>query len=120
MTPEQIEQIAEKYRDASVPEVFTAKQLTIHEEDADVLGTFRLVMSKPEKGVGGRLPRWPVSILVTRPDGTDEVVNTGKANAPWNVMHEIVAESLNIMALIINEQRGMMIKARKASMKVVP
>ncbi|MEH6501580.1 hypothetical protein [Halopseudomonas aestusnigri] len=119
MTPEQIEQIAEKYRDASVPEVFKAKQVTIHEEDADVLGTFRLVMSKPEKGVGGRLPRWPVSILVTRPDGTDEVVNTGKANAPWNVMHEIVAESLNIMALIINEQRGMMIKARKASMKVV-
>jgi hypothetical protein len=119
MTPEQIEQIAEKYRDASVPEVFTAKQLTIHEEEADVLGTFRLVLSRPEQSAGGRFPRWPVRILVSRPDGTDEVVISGKAKAPWNVMHEIVAEGLNTMDLIINEQRGMMIKARKASMKVV-
>jgi|GEM_PF-6066948 len=119
MTLDQIEAIAAKYLNASVPETFAQQRLLIHEEEVKMLGSYRLYVSKPLKGVGGKHPRWPINIVATRPGGSEETLMSGKASAPWNVMDEIVAEGLKVMDALIEQQRGLVIQGRRAGMRVV-
>jgi len=111
--------IAERYKGAVIDQVFTDPVLIIHTETVEGLGDYELRLGKPQKAVGSKAPRWHVEIRATRPDKTVETLSKGKANAPWNVMHEVVEEALRFMGQIIEEQRGVMITGRRQSMRAV-
>lgn len=119
MNEQQIDEIAAKYKGVDINTLFATPRLRIHSETSEHLGEYHLHITKPLKGVGGKMPKWRIEILVSRPDGTVEVLNDGKANAPWNVMHEVVAESLRVMGIYIERERGILIKARQNAMRVV-
>jgi len=119
MNDDQIDAIAKQYEGVDIHKAFTQPRLTVHTEPVSGLGSYQLHLTKPMKGVGGRMPKWRIEISVNRPDGTTEVLNDGKANAPWNVMHEVVAESLRVMTIYIERERGLMIKARQRAMRAV-
>lgn len=119
MNESDIAAIATRYEGADINKVFTEPRLLIHSEPVEGLGEYQLHITKPLKGVGGKMPKWRIEISALRPDGTTEVLNDGNALAPWNVMGCIVSEALKVMTIYIEQGRGSMIKARRQGMRAV-
>lgn len=120
MTPGKIDDIAARYAGMTVNQAFADSQrLLVHEEPLENVATYRLHINKPVAGVGGKMPRWRIEISVQLENGMAMTLNDGKATAPWTALQEIVAESLKVMAIYVEEGRGQMIAARRSGVRAV-
>ena len=113
------DKLAVQYLGKTVDQVFEQPRLLVHAEPVEGVGTIQLWATQPAAGVGGKQPRWRFEIRCLDSDGKDQLINDGKAHAPWFELHYVMLEALRVMAVYVDEARKQSVTARRDGMGVV-